>query len=271
MILENNVNNISLLPPATDYQYFSHLFHSEKLIPYHEYIPLQDWAYPDYDLQRFTNLFLEDITYVKDCRILDLGCHTGYFSYIAKHLGAKSIHGVNARKFPLDVAEYAFSQLGVTEYKFDQHDIEDLDFLKSVCQNKDTLIMTQVLEHLRNPYAVLETISKSDIKNIIFESSITSDIGSPSLEYYMQTTESAFTVYDADKTVAIGCCPNLAWIEQMFYWFGWKIETHKLEHRFNKNHFGTPGLEKFPPKTYKTITLLGKKFNANSDKNNFES
>lgn len=267
------MNDISLLPPDTHYQYFSHLFHTEKFIPFSEYTPTLNWAYPESDLRRFKNLFLQDLSYIKDCRMLDLGCHTGYFSYIAKYLGAKSIHGVNARQTPLDIAEYAYSQLGVTDYKFERHNIEDLDFLKSICQNKDTLILTLVLEHLRNPYAILETISKSDIKNIIFESSISDDTQDPALKYYIQTTRSPFTVYDDDPTkeVAIGCQPNLRWIEQMLYWFGWKLEYHNVERVFNNNWFSTPGLENFPPKTYKSVTIHCKKFDTNTNnKDNYE-
>jgi SAM-dependent methyltransferase len=266
------MQDISLLPPADHYQYFSHLFHAEKFIPFDEYIPQLNWDYPEFDLQRFKNLFLQDLSYVKDCRILDIGCHTGYFSYIAKYLGAQSIHGINARMHPLKVAEYAYSQLNITNFKFDQHNIEDLNFLKLVCQDKDTLILTLTLEHLRNPYAILEIISKSDIKNLIFESSIIDDDLDPTLKYYVQSTESAFTVYDDDlsKKVAFGCCPNLAWIEQMLYWFGWRIESRILEHKFNKNHFSTPGLEKFPPRTQKTVTIHCKKFDGLIDKNNYE-
>ena len=259
------------LPPAYHYQYFSHMFHSEQLIPYDQYSGMDNWDYPSLDLQRFKNLFLQDLSYVKNNRILDLGCHTGYFSYIAKWLGAKAIHGINAREFPLTVANYAYSQLGVLDYTFEQHDIEDLDFLKLACQNTDTVMMTLVLEHLRNPYAILETISNSDVQYFILESSIIDNNTEPMLKYYFQTTESAFTVYDAKKNTAVGSCPNLVWLEQMLYWFGWKIEYHKVERQFNSNWFSTPGLEKFPPKTYNSVTMLCKKFNvSNHAKNNYE-
>ena len=268
------MSDVSLLPPANHYQYFSHLFHSKTLISYEKYLPneIPNWPYPDLDLKRFQKLFLEDISYIKNCRILDLGCHIGYMSYIAKYLGAESIHGVNCRKFPLTIANFAFSQLGVTNYKFEQHNIEDLDFLKLACQDKDTLILTQVLEYIKNPYALLETISNSNIKNIIFESSLLDDISPAKLDYYFQSTESDFIGYDnySNKKITVVSVPNLAWIEQMFYWFGWKIEVNKLESHFNKNHFSTPGLEKFPPRTHKSITILCKKFNTNDNSNNYE-
>jgi len=267
-------NTESLLPPADHYQYFSHIFHSQQFIPYEQYVPMKNWQYPALDIQRFEKIFLQDLSYVKNQNVLDLGCHTGYFSYIAKWLGAKSVHGVNGREIPLTVANYVYSQLGVTDYKFDQHNIEDLDFLKSVCCNKDTVIMTLILEHLRNPYAILETISKSDVQNLIIESRIIDDnIDTPLLRYYFQSTDSAFTVYDNNnRDTAVGSCPNLAWIEKMLYWFGWKIELHKVERQFNSNWFATPGLEKFGPSTFKVATILCKKFDtSNIAVNNYES
>lgn len=259
-----------VLPPSAHYQYFSHLFHNENLIPYDQYQSLQDWDYPTLDRTRFERLFLTDVSYVKDCRILDLGCHVGYLSYIAKKLGAKSIHGINARKFPIDVANFAYQQLGMTDYTFEQGNIEDLKFLEKICKDKDTLIFTQVLEHLRNPYAIIETITKSDIKNLIFESTIFSDEGTPALHYYSQTTESPFTVFDGDLKTAIGCCPNLAWLEMILYFFGWCIEFHVVERQFNKNWFAVQNLKNFPPQSYKSVTMLCKKFEATSSDKNFE-
>jgi len=259
------------LPPKSHYEYFSHLFHSEKLTPYNTFQPDEEFDYPELDRRRFETLFLTDPSYYQDCNILDLGCHTGYFSYITKYLGAKSVHGVNARKYPLEVANYAYSQLGQDNYKFEQQDIENLDYLKSVCKGKDTLILTLILEHLRNPYAILDIISKSDIKNFIIESSVFSDnLDFPSLRYYKQSTESDFTVFDGDKKEAIGSVPNVAWFDMMLYYFGWRVEYHTVEHTFNKNWFAVPRLEKVPPMTFKSLTVLCKKFDNTGTKNNYE-
>jgi len=258
------------LPPAAHYEYFSHLFHSETLIPFDEYRPSENCSYPEFDFKRFETLFLTDPSYYQDCNVLDLGCHTGYFSYVAKYLGARSVYGVNAREYPLEIANYAYKQLEQDNYKFDQADIEDLEYLKSVCVGKDTVIMTLILEHLRNPYAILEIISNSNIKNLILESAVFSDIGEPAVQYYKQTTESAFTVFDSNKKEAIGSLPNVAWFDMILYHMGWKIEFHTIEHAFNKNWFSVSGLEKFPPRTYKSLTVLCKKFDNNIWKDNYE-
>ena len=259
------------LPPAADFEYFSHLFHSAKLVPLDQYTPSPNWDYPLIDANRFTKLFLTDPSYYQNCNVLDLGCHTGYLSYITKYLGAKSIHGINARSFPLEVGRYAFDQLGVTDFEFEQGNLEDLDFLKSVCIDKDTLILTEVLEHLRNPYAILEIISKSSIKNLILESAVFSDEGDPAVRYYKQSSDSVFTVYDNDRPEAIGAMPNVAWFDMVLYHLGWKIEYHTVERTFNKNWFAVPKLTKFTPLTHKTLIVLCKKFDTDSGRNNFEN
>lgn len=236
------------IPSAIYYQYFSHMFHGEKLIPFAEYQPDTTWDYPPEDRTRFETLFLTDLSYIKDCRILDLGCHTGYFSYVMKHLGAQSVHGINARQGPLDIANYAFSQLEQTDYKFEQGNIEDLDFLSRVCKDKDTVFLGLTLEHLRNPYAIIETISNSGVKNFIIESTITSDEGRPTVTYFLQTCESAFTAHDKDRKIAFGSCPNLSWFETVLYFFDWHIQREDVYRRYNPNWFATPDLVNVMPK-----------------------
>lgn len=259
-----------MLPPSEHYQYFSHLFHSKTLTPYTKYEADAQWRYPDYDQYRFSMLFEVTDQYVKDQAILDLGCHTGFLSYIAKLKGAKSVHGVNAREFPIAVANYAFSQLNQTDYKFEVGDIENLDYLKQICENKDTVILTGVLEHLRNPYALLDVISNSSVKHLIFESYVFSESGEPALQYYKQSTNSDFTVYEKNKPVALGCTPNTRWIETVLYHLGWRIEQYDIVTKFDKNWFAIPNLTEFTPFTGKMALILATKFENSQTKENWE-
>jgi Methyltransferase domain len=258
------------LPSPDHYQYVSHMFHSKQMLPYENYTPAPNWDYPELDRARLERVFLTDESYIKDCNVVDLGCHTGYFAYVAKTLGAKSAHGVNARQFPLDVAEYAYSQLGQTDLSFERGNLEDLDFLKRMCAGKDTVLFSGTLEHLRNPYAIIETISNSDAKNLIIESSIFSDEGEPAVKYYTQSTGSAFTVYDNDREIAIGSEPNAAWFDMVLYFFNWRIEYHTITHYFYKNNFAVPSLTKDPPKVRKTVIIHCKKFEDFSGNNHYE-
>ncbi len=253
------------LPDKNYYQYFSHLFDSESRIPFKEYVADTNWDYSESDLIRYNRIFLNEYTqnYIKDQNVLDLGCHVGYFSYISKHLGANSVHGINIRKEPIDIANYVFAELAQDNYLFEIGNIEDNIFLSKVCDNKDTVILTLVLEHLRNPYVFLETITNSSVKNLIFESSIYSDSGAPGLQYYRQTTANPYTVYDGNKSLAIGCVPNMSWIDMILYSLGWKIERYEVYYDFNKNWFGTKGLDlqMENPILRKVVMINATKFN----------
>lgn len=260
------------LPSADHYQYFSHLFHSQALITYDQYCPLPDWQYPQIDLERFQRLFGVKQEYIQHKHVIDLGCHTGYLSYIMQRLGARSTHGVNARAWPLAVADWAFEQLGCRNYCFEQHNIEDLAWLKTALSGKQTLLLAGVLEHLKNPFALLDIITASDVQHLIMECHVAPDLGFPCLKYYFQTTESAFSAYDDDvrRKITVGCTPNLPWLEQMLYHLGWHIQEQSMCHCFSNNWFGTPGLEKFFPKSTEAVFLHCTKFQQVSDTNNFE-
>lgn len=261
------------LPPHKHYHYFSDLFRTKELIPYEQWCKIDyagTWEYPELDKQRFERLLLKNVDYIADSKVLDLGCHIGYSSYIAKWLGARSVHGINSRDLPLEIANYAFQQLQQSNFTFTQGDIEDLSFLKTACEHADTVILGLVLEHLRNPYAVIDTISKSNVGKILIESTVYSDEGEPGLKYYMQSTESPFTVWDANAPQAIGSVPNVAWLESILYYMGWKIEMHQVDRCFNSNWFSMPNARKFPPFTYKSLTIVGRKFKETDIEYTFE-
>ena len=258
------------LPAPDHYQYFSHLFHGKMMTPWKDYTPMAGWNYPEYDQKKFEKLFLKDTKYFEDQKIIDIGCHHGYMGYIAKTLGASSVHGINARQYPLDVANFAFEQLGVSDYLFEQGNIENNEFLKKACSGKDTAIFSETIEHLRNPYLVLETISNSTIKNLVFACNVSIESDTPQLKYYLQNTNSDFTAYDEDKKTSVACYPNLAWLDMILYHLGWKIEHYDVVDNFNKEWFAVPGLETFTPKFFKSAYILATKFEPDLDKNNYE-
>lgn len=254
-----------MLPPSSHYQYFSHLYHGNTRVHWHDYQPMEDWDYPEYDLNRFTKLFSKS-EYVKDQRVLDLGCHTGFMNYISLGLGAKSVCGLNARAEPLDVANYAYHELGQSNYNFVQGDIEDLSLLKQLCNDSDTVIFTQVLEHLRNPYSVLDTISNSAVKNLIFESTVFMGFDFPMLRYYKQSSHSDFAAYQDKNKFPIGSYPNPSWLEFVLYDMGWKIEYYDIERVFNKEWFGSPN-QLIPPMLPNYAFILARKFTDDELKN----
>lgn len=266
------MNNIPSLPSNDDFQYFSHLYHSEQLIKLEEWSADTNWVPSDREAYRQNTLFQNDNSYIANKRVIDLGCHHGYYCYIAKTLGATSVHGINARQWPLDVANFAFNQLHQDNFSFKQGNLENNEFLKKELVDKDTVIFTEVLEHLRNPYAIFETITNSNVENLIFQCSIAdAHLGTPLLVYYKQSTESNFSVFEEDKTIGMGSYPNLPWLTMVLYHLGWSIELLEESSIFNRDWFAIPNLDKFPPTVLPTVTILAKKFASNIDKNNFEN
>lgn len=260
------------LPPQEVFQYFAHLFHGQELIPYSEYQPMADWDYPTVEKTRFEKLLLTDNSYLNDRRVLDLGCHTGFLSYISLDQGAKFVEGLNVRQEPIDIGNYAFKSLGVdqSKFKFTLGSIEDLDCLKKACEDKDTVILVGVLEHLQNPYAIIDTITRSNVTHLIFETTVFDDNcwTPPGLRYNLQNVSSAFSAFADNNTKAWAAVPNLTWVESILYHMGWQIEFYDLSHVFNKEWFAVPDLkDTFTPGTHKKVSILAKKFNTVGTKN----
>ena len=230
------------LPDKKWFEYNGHLLQKR--------IPLADWTctgyeYPSHELQKFNNLLLNNQQYIKHNRILDLGCHSGYISFIAKHLGALSVTGLNARAEPIEVANYFFNQTE-TEGKFIVGDIEDFNLLKELCNTADTVIVSSILEHLRNPEYVIRTITDSNVQHILLESSVVDDSSSePRLHYYLQDTE--YNVNVIGKTdKALGCTPNQRFLEFLLYHHGWKITRYIKYDAFSADWFAKSQLDTVP-------------------------
>ena len=245
------------LPDKKYFEYISHLYHNNL-------IPLEHWVcsnmdYPDTELQKFTNLLENNQQYVKDKKILDLGCHSGYIAYIAKHLGASSVIGLNARAEPIDVANYFFKQLNQSNYKFINGNIEDFRLLENLCDQSDTVIISSVLEHLRNPEYVIRTITNSKVKNILIESTIVEDsISDPRLYYYIQDSKFDFNAFDGNPK-SLGSCPNQRFLETVLYYHGWKITNYIKYDSFSKDWFGIENLDTMPT-LRKVIVIAATKF-----------
>lgn len=247
------------LPHAKYFEYISHLFHSKQLIPMSEWTPA--WSnYPNAALKKFETVLLNNQSIITNNRILDLGCHSGFMCYVASQLGAKSVTGVNIRQYPIDVANYFFNQLQVPNYKFVVGNIEDFSSLEQLCKTADTVIMSTVLEHLRNPEFVLHTISNSNVQNIIIESSIADDnADGPMLYYYTQDSDLEFNAFDNNNKKSLGCCPNQRFLEVILYYHGWKITKYEKYDSFSADWFGARDLDTFPM-LRKVVSISATKF-----------
>lgn len=258
------------LPPADHYQYFSHLWHGGELVPWRDYEPSAGWQYPEHDRQRFLRLFHDSDRYVADRHCVDLGCHVGFMSHIARHLGARSVVAVNSRSRPLEVGRFACSQLAVSGVEFRQLGLEDIPALEAVCRGRNTAILAGVLEHLQNPHAVLAAIGRSGVQHLLFQSSLAAETGLPQLTYLVEGTQCPFTAWDGEKAQALAAMPNLLWIETVLYSLGWRVEQHRVDREFNTNWFATPGLDQDRPRTHRIVTLAATRCNGDGDTNRWQ-
>ncbi|MDF1538845.1 MAG: class I SAM-dependent methyltransferase [Candidatus Thorarchaeota archaeon] len=89
-------------------------------------------------------------------KVLDVGCDSGYFSFLASELGAKSVIGIDIDESRINDARNYARILGKTGFvEFIVSDIHD--FGRSA--EFDIIILSEVLEHLENPRAALRKIN----------------------------------------------------------------------------------------------------------------
>lgn len=245
---------MTLLPAADYFQYISHLYHSKELVPWTAYQPDPTWDYPRYDKARFEKILAANRELFQEQRVLDLGCHTGFMLYVAHTLGAQSITGVNARSYPIQTAEYFFQQLGIP-VALHCNNIEDFSFISNLLDQTDTVILASILEHLRNPEYLLSLLSKSNVKNLVIESTIATDDNIlPRLSYRIEKTAWDFASFDNGAEKSLACVPNRRFLETVLYHYGWKISNMVIEQEFSNDWFATQNLDAVP--TYRTYTVI---------------
>jgi SAM-dependent methyltransferase len=233
------------LPDSKIYQYISHLFHGNCLIPWDAYEPNISWKYPDHDRDRFTRILLDNHQFIAGKKVLDLGCHTGFMLYVAHYLGATKLSGVNIRDHAVDVAKYFFDQLKI-DADFYTNDIENYAMLENLCEQHDTVIMASVLEHLKNHEHILSIISRSKIKYIILEGTLVQDDNlQPRIHYRIEDTAWNFAS-DNRQPRSIAGIPNRRFLETMLYFHNWKIVNMSITPEFNTSWFDTENLANAP-------------------------
>lgn len=236
---------MSNLPDSKFYQYVSHLFHGNCLIPWSTYKPDVSWTYPDHDRDRFTRILANNHRLLEGQRVLDLGCHTGFMLYIAHHLGASKLSGVNIRSNALDVGRYFFDQLDI-DVDFYQDDIENFTLLADLCEQHDTVIMASVLEYLKNHEHILSIISQSKVQNIIIEGPLVEDDNlHPRVYYRIEDTAWDF-VSDSRQCRSVAGIPNRRFLETVLYFYQWKITNISQTPEFNTGWFEQENLSNPP-------------------------
>lgn len=82
--------------------------------------------------------------YIKEMKVLDLGCGAGYGSFELKKLGAKSVVGIDNDSKAI---EYAISKFKIENLKFKIDNATNLSFPDSTF---DIVVSFEVIEHIKD-------------------------------------------------------------------------------------------------------------------------
>ena len=107
--------------------------------------------------------------------ILDIGSHTGIFSWAALQLGAKFIHGIDVEKRTTKRCIELFSKedISTSKYKFETNDV--LEFLEGIEQNSfDTVFCFGVLYYMAEPYHLLKLMARAAKETVLIDTFTTS-------------------------------------------------------------------------------------------------
>jgi SAM-dependent methyltransferase len=233
-----------MLPDPKYFEYNGHL--RENTIEFSKWRP-SNLQFDKTHLNRVQHVIVDNIDKIKDHRILDLGCAAGYLSYLCHHYGAKHVTGVNVRSDEIKVANYFAKQVGMTNYNFVEQDIEEFSKTEELLKNVDTVIISFVLEHIRNPEYLIRLIAKSNVKHLIIGSTIVEDsITQPKLYYYTHDTEWIYNAHDGNRKKGLACCPNSRWLETVLYYHNWLIQDYKKCDQFVPWWFEQENLDTIP-------------------------
>jgi len=215
---------------------------------FHEYVdkklsnPVLQWNnnlfvghdIPYIDKVRIQSQLLNNIEFIKDRHIVDLGPHKGQFLYPCIELGCASVTGVQPLKEYNNAITEACYHLGYGDIaKSIWGDAYNLNGLIDLCKGKDTLLCLGLIYHLNNHYALLEAITQSDVSALVVDRMVEPDDlahytdSTPSINYHYepQGPATGLEIDGIDNTWTWVGKPNAAWITNTLTHMGWKIKS----------------------------------------------
>jgi len=193
-----------------------------------------DWSYEITSLIRINCVILENLEFIKNKRILDFATHHGFISNICLFNQAQHVTFTEIRKPVLDLAveQMQLMQYPESQYRAELANIHDYPNNTKLCQDKDTVILSGIIYHVHDHYAILESIANARPKHIIIETVHNKDIVSESAPLIYWITEDAEKNlangwHDNLSTVVIGL-PNLSWFTFTMKFFGYQLTKERL-------------------------------------------
>ena len=205
---------------------------------------------------RIQTQLVDNIEFIKDRHVVDLGCDRGQFLFPCTALGCASVTGVQPLDEYNDVINQALTHLNLEKQASAVYgNVYNLDLLKSQLDGKDTLLCLGLLYHLNHHYQFLETVSHTGITALVIDISIQSK---HMLDFYCNTEPGIRYMFEkqgvdvngwelspaTDSNTFVGT-PNAAWIINCLTHLGWTVKSNVLQSMVKLPHLRYRGILSF--------------------------
>lgn len=237
----------SKLPDKKFYEFAYHMLMQNKFInletEWQEWKPWNIWHYPIFDLNRFNIIVCQNASYIRNKKILDVGCNIGYLSLFCLELGCENVLGIDVREEKLNIADFICNKANFSNHNFKKVDINYKDSIVPVLDGIETILLSGMLYHVSNHYDILRNLSDSKAETMIIEISESHefrDEHTPNILWHnKENTKLTLNGYSKEHNNILVGHPNQSWINMAMKEFGWrlqKIEYFVVDLEGKKNH-----------------------------------
>tara|TARA_A100001015_G_C14923058_1_gene685098 strand:- start:396 stop:1271 length:876 start_codon:yes stop_codon:yes gene_type:complete len=240
MLSDNDIIEIqSKLPDKKYYEFAYHMFNQRQFTDldkvWKNWKPWAVWNYPVYDLYRFNTIIIQNKKFIKNKRVVDLGCNLGYFSLFSLHCGAKFVKGIDVRDKKLPIAEFICKEAGYDNVDFEKVDFSITTGMHKALEDIETIICSGIIYHIQNHHQFFKNMTQSSASCIIIDNFEDNKyVGElyPHMHWKYENTAGVVNEMGAhdenNKKMLVGR-PNQTWIDNTMNDLGWsrkKIEYY---------------------------------------------
>jgi 2-polyprenyl-3-methyl-5-hydroxy-6-metoxy-1,4-benzoquinol methylase len=220
----------SRLPDKRFYEFAYHMLFQNKFTDlekeWQKWKPWNIWDYPIFDLNRFNIIACQNDRYIRDKKILDIGCNIGYLSLFCLCLGCENVLGIDAREEKLNIADFICNKAKFSNHTFRKVDINHKDSVTPILNGIETIVFSGVLYHVSNHYEILRRLSDSTAETMIIENEESHEFryeSNPHIFWHQENTKSTMNGYSNYHDRILVGAPNQTWINTAMQELGWRL------------------------------------------------
>ena len=215
---------VNQLPDKKYYEFVYNKFFNPD-VQYKNWQPWDQWNYPVQDAVRFKTILLDNVSHINNCSVVDFGCHLGYMSMFASHLGASRVTGTNIRPNELALAQELCEISQHHNVSFALSDVQNPKLVQDLCNQHQTVLFSGILYHMNNHCEILQAITSSTASTVIIDTMVDAaikDSTEPLMSFRVDNCADSVSGFDTAgaKTMLVGR-PNQAWVDLAMQHMGW--------------------------------------------------